>query len=354
MKIYNFSAGPTKLPDEVVSKASEAVQYYKNINSSILEISHRSTEFNNIVENIIENFKKLFKMPDNFKVLLLQGGATYQNTFISKNISKNSNYGCLINGYWGQKTFDDFKLENQNVISYKFSEDKLSDILNFDFTESKYLHLTSNETINGIQIRNFNKIAHPKLIIDMSSDIGSYKFNFDNVQYIYAGAQKNLGIPGVTVSFVNNEFVNENTNSSYLNLNNLLKSNSLLNTPSTFSIYILKLMLDWMIDLGGLKYFEKKSIDQSNLLYKVLDNYSNKIFFHNDEQFRSRSNIVFKFKNPENSLNFLDYAKQAGIVGINGHRSIGGIRVSLYNSIDYEMFKYFLETFQKFLESEVK
>ncbi len=352
MKIYNFSAGPTKLPSEVISKASQAVKYYSPINSSILEISHRSSEFNDILENLNENFKKLFNLPSNFKILLLQGGATYQNTLISKNIPKGKKLGCMINGYWGLKSFKDFESEYQNIISYKFSKDILNNIQNFNFTDSDYLHITSNETIDGIQIRNFNNINHPKLIVDMSSDIGSYKFNFDNIQYIYAGAQKNLGIPGVTVSFVNEAIVNENNNSSYLNLKKLYDADSLLNTPSTYSIFVLKLMLEWMQEMGGIEYFEKQSIHQSDLLYMLLESQTDKINFLVDKEYRSRSNVVFNFKNMDLNQKFINYAKNAGIIGINGHRSVGGIRVSLYNSIGNKMFTYFINIFEKFLKSE--
>jgi len=353
-QLYNFSPGPSKLPVSVINKASEAIVNYKPINSSILEITHRSKEFTKILENIEQNLIKILNIPEYFDILFLQGGATFQNALIPNNISFEKNIGCIVNGHWGLKTYEDFSKVLNNVELIEKSYETMETIYIEDYSKFNNLHVTSNETINGIQIRELSKIHNANLIVDMSSDIGSYKFSFENIDYIYAGAQKNLGIPGVTLCIINKNFIKENSNPTYLNLNELNESKSVLNTPSTFSIFIFDLVLEWMIEMGGLEYFENKSNNQSSLIYDFLDSQNDKFTLLNKSEFRSRSNITFNFKNLELTNKFLEYTKQNGILGINGHRSVGGIRISLYNSITNAMVDYLISQIEYFLKQEYK
>ena len=355
MKTFNFSPGPSKLPDEVIHKASEAVKKYKPTNNSILEITHRSKEFEEIIEKTKESLKFQFSIPDDYKILLLQGGATFQNSLLAYNFPTNSNIGCLVIGTWGMKTYNDILKVLENVEKYEFNYSQLSSIFKKSFRDFDFLHVTSNETIEGIQIRNLLEIKNSNLIVDMSSDIGSHKFSFKNISYIYAGAQKNLGIPGVTLCIIKEDFLNQkNSNPAYLNLSELVRNNSLLNTPSTFSIYILNLVLEWMEEMGGISYFEKKSLHQSNLIYEFLENNKKYFEFLEKSEFRSRSNITFNFKKREMTDMFLDAALKKGIFGIKGYRSIGGVRISLYNSITDEMVNYLLKFTEKFVTKELK
>ena len=235
-KIYNFSPGPSKLPQSVIEKVKNSINQYKNTGKSILEISHRSYEFDEILNAINVNFLDLFNLPSAMNTLLLQGGATFQNSLIPMNIDENCKLGCLVTGTWGKKTSEDFTKIFNNLEIIEANKKVLEQYLQKEYTGFQnidYLHMTSNETIEGIQIQNFNSMNHKNLIIDMSSDLGSYNFNFDNLSYIYAGAQKNMGIPGVTICFVKNDFLIETDNPKYLNLNLLTKSNSILNTPPT-------------------------------------------------------------------------------------------------------------------------
>ena len=272
MSVYNFSPGPSKLHQDVIDKVEASIQKYDNTGKSILEISHRSNEFDELLENIKLNLTTLFNLPKNFDILLIQGGATFQNTLLPMNIDKNKKIGVLVNGTWGKKTYEDFKKLNPNTDLFEVSKNNLGEYLEKNnFENLDYLHITSNETIEGIQIKDFNEVAHSNLLVDMSSDLGSYPFSFDKISYIYAGAQKNMGIPGVTICLVNKDFLIDVDNSSYLNLKKLTTSNSVLNTPPTFSIFVLNLVTEWMIKSGGLDYFENKSISQSNELYKFLD-----------------------------------------------------------------------------------
>ena len=354
MSVYNFSPGPSKLHQDVIDKVEASIQKYDNTGKSILEISHRSNEFDELLENIKLNLTTLFNLPKNFDVLLIQGGATFQNTLLPMNIDKNKKIGVLVNGTWGKKTYEDFKKLNPNTDLFEVSKNNLGEYLEKNnFKNLDYLHITSNETIEGIQIKDFNEVAHSNLLVDMSSDLGSYPFSFDKVSYIYAGAQKNMGIPGVTICLVNKDFLIDVDNSSYLNLKKLTTSNSVLNTPPTFSIFVLNLVTEWMIKSGGLDYFEKKSISQSNELYKFLDENSNLFDFSSELRFRSKSNVVFKFKEDKYNDAFIKQANDSGIIGINGHRSIGGIRVSLFNSVDQPMFNYFMDFLKKYINESL-
>lgn len=354
MSVYNFSPGPSKLHQDVIDKVEASIQKYDNTGKSILEISHRSNEFDELLENIKLNLTTLFNLPKNFDVLLIQGGATFQNTLLPMNIDKNKKIGVLVNGTWGKKTYEDFKKLNPNTDLFEVSKNNLGEYLEKNnFENLDYLHITSNETIEGIQIKDFNEVAHSNLLVDMSSDLGSYPFSFDKVSYIYAGAQKNMGIPGVTICLVNKDFLIDVDNSSYLNLKKLTTSNSVLNTPPTFSIFVLNLVTEWMIKSGGLDYFEKKSISQSNELYKFLDENFNLFDFSSELRFRSKSNVVFKFKEDKYNDAFIKQANDSGIIGINGHRSIGGIRVSLFNSVDQPMFNYFMDFLKKYINESL-
>ena len=354
MSVYNFSPGPSKLHQDVIDKVEASIQKYDNTGKSILEISHRSNEFDELLEIIKLNLTTLFNLPKNFDVLLIQGGATFQNTLLPMNIDKNKKIGVLVNGTWGKKTYEDFKKLNPNTDLFEVSKNNLGEYLEKNnFENLDYLHITSNETIEGIQIKDFNEVAHSNLLVDMSSDLGSYPFSFDKVSYIYAGAQKNMGIPGVTICLVNKDFLIDVDNSNYLNLKKLTTSNSVLNTPPTFSIFVLNLVTEWMIKSGGLDYFEKKSISQSNELYKFLDENFNLFDFSSELRFRSKSNVVFKFKEDKYNDTFIKQANDSGIIGINGHRSIGGIRVSLFNSVDQPMFNYFMDFLKKFINESL-
>ena len=356
MQIHNFSPGPARLDPSIISKSQEAIANYQKTGLSILEIGHRSKDFETLINALQENMINIFNIPSNYFTLLLQGGATYQNTFIANNFDKeNKLLGCLVTGTWGRYSVEDFsKIRDTKLI--ELSDNEIENYVQtpWDLEGVDYLHLTSNETINGVQLREFNKIPHDSLLIDMSSDIGSYSFEWDNLAYVYAGAQKNMGIPGVSICIGNEKYLNSEDNSRYLNLGQLVEKNSLLNTPPTFSIYVLKLVTDWMIEMGGIKYFEEKSIRQSSRLYEQLQTYEEFLILPVNDYSKSRSNIIFKFLNEDLEKKFLIEAIEKGILGLNGHRSEGGIRISLYNSVTDEMVDYLSEFMDKFFAGNGK
>ena len=352
MMKYNFSPGPSKLNESIIETIKENILEYGDSGVSILEISHRSDSFDEILFQTKKNLIKLFNIPNNYQLLFLQGGATFHNAFIANNISKNMSTANLITGTWGNKTYEDFskirntqkiKLENNQIQDYMKNSSSVSNEI------IDYLHVTSNETIEGIQLREFNQINN-NLIIDSSSDIGSYRFDWNNIVYLYAGAQKNLGIPGVTISIIRDDFIEQNDNPTYLNLSKLIDKDSLLNTPPTFSIYVLKLVTDWMLNKGGVEYFEKQSIDYSSEVYALLQKYDEHVILPVEDSLRSRMNVVFNFKNQKNEQVFIDESLDQNIIGIKGHRSVGGIRISLYNSIDRSSVDYLLKFMNSFFE----
>ena len=184
-KIFNFSPGPSKLPQSVIDKVEKSVNNYNNSGKSILEISHRGIEFDEILNEINHNFNELFKLPKDINILLLQGGATYQNSLIPMNIKKEDTLGCFVTGTWGKKTSEDFlkKYKNLDIIDARNKDlNEYLDQQYSGFQNIDYLHMTSNETIEGVQIQDFNTLNHKNLIIDMSSDLGSYNFNFENLR----------------------------------------------------------------------------------------------------------------------------------------------------------------------------
>lgn len=355
MNKYNFSAGPARLHPSVIKKANESIINYQDSGMSILEISHRSKEYKEMMEKLKINLTKLLNIPDNYFILLLQGGATYQNSFLPYNYGVENNVGCLVTGEWSKKTYQDFKLVRETE-SINIDHSKIEELLSKDntqyFKDLDYLHVTSNETINGIQIRDFKNIKHPSLIVDMSSDIGSYKFDWDNLKYIYGGAQKNMGIPGVTICIGDENHLPNIDNPSYLNLKKLSDNDSVLNTPSTFSVYILYLVSDWMIKSGGVDFFETQSKEHSSLLYEQLETYSEKLLLPISKFARSRSNIIFNFIDNSLEKEFLSEAEKHNIVGIQGHRSVGGIRISLYNAVDSKMVNYLSDFISRFFDKK--
>jgi len=354
MKVKNFSAGPSKIPQEILEKISKDIIYFKDLGYSVLELSHRNKFFENILNESKKNLKKILKIPDNYEIIFLQGGATFQNTFISTNkpeIADDMDF--LLTGTWGQKTHKDFQKNlKKNINSLNLSGQSFEELAyEIENLKSNYLYLTSNETIEGIQIKGFNNFKNKKLIIDMSSDICSYEFDWNNISYVYAGAQKNLGIPGVTICIFEKGFFSKNDLTSYMDVHNHIDKNSMFNTPPTFSIYVMLKVLEWIDENGGIKKIEQNNVLRANKIYDFLDQNINTLTPLAPVEFRSNSNIVFDFKAENQTDLFLEQSFENNFIGLNGHRSVGGVRVSNYNSVTEEMVKDFLLLLDKFISS---
>ena len=350
MKKYNFNAGPSALPYDVFKYSSEAIKELDNTGLSILEISHRSEKFSEIITKAKHLALEISGLDNNkYEVLFLQGGASHQYLMVASNFLNNL-AGYVNTGTWSEKAIAEAKYYG-NVIEVASSKDKNHTYIPNDIQileDLDYLHITSNNTIFGTQFHKFPDTNFP-LIADMSSDIFSRKINFSSFDLIYAGAQKNIGSAGVTMVILKRELLKKNIrkNPSILNYQNHVDKQSLYNTPPVFSIYTCMLNMEWILKSGGIEEIEKKNINKSKLLYNEID--KNDAFYGFVEKSdRSIMNVTFGINNNYNSEKFDKMCLNNNIHGIKGHRSVGGYRVSLYNAITIDSVKILVEIMQKF------
>ena len=353
MKKHNFYAGPAILPQEVLEKAKAELTSLNGIGLSVMEISHRSKDFDAIITGAEENFKKLLNIPDNYHVLFLQGGASQQFGMIPMNLLKGGTADYVNTGAWAKKAIKEAKLfGNVNVVAS--SEDKNFSYIpkEYNFTDDcEYVHITSNETIGGIQFNNFPDTGDIPLIADMSSDIMSKKLDISKFGLIYAGAQKNIGPSGVTLVIIRDDLVKNSADgiTTMLSYKIHAEKKSLYNTPPSFGIYIIKLVTDWLIELGGLDEIEKINAKKAGLLYDKFDSGD----FYNgtaNKEDRSKMNVTFRLQSEELEKKFIEEATAAGFVGLKGHRSVGGCRASIYNAMPLESVQElvkFMDEFEK-------
>lgn len=338
MKKHNFSAGPCILPQEVMQKAAKAVIELDNIGLSLIEISHRSKEFVEIMEKARSLALELLDLEDKgYKALFLQGGASLEFVMVAYNLLEKK-AGYLNTGTWSEKAIKEAKLfgEVQEVAS---SKDKNYNYIPKGYevpSDLDYLHLTSNNTIFGTQIKNFPATTVP-LVCDMSSDIFSRKLDFSKFDLIYAGAQKNMGPAGTTLVVLKEEILGKVSRKipSMLNYQVQIDKDSMFNTPAVFAVYVSMLTLQWLKDLGGVGAIEEVNEKKAKLLYSEID--LNPLFngFANKED-RSAMNATFTLSDDRLKATFDGMCKDAGINGINGHRSVGGYRASMYNALSLE------------------
>lgn len=355
-KVYNFNAGPSALPLEVLERAQAQLVDFKGSGMSIMEMSHRSAEYEEVHNKAIERLRALFSIPENYEVLFLQGGASLQFAMIPMNLLKEGQKaGYILTGSWSEKAIKEGQLlgDVYEVASTKETNYKripTQDELQFNETDA-YVHVTSNNTIYGTQWKTFPETGNVPLIADMSSDIMSKPIDVSKFGLIYAGAQKNLGPSGVTVAIVRKDLLdNENTNiPTMLKYSTHAKNNSLYNTPPSFGIYMLGEVLAWIEEQGGLEELAQKNEEKAQLIYSTIDSSNGFYVGHAEQDSRSLMNITFRLADEELEKKFLSEAKEAGFVGLNGHRSVGGCRASTYNAVPYEAceaLKNFMEKFQ--------
>lgn len=350
MKVHNFNAGPAILPEEVIHGASEAILEFNNSGMSLLEISHRSKDFQSVIDESVSLIKEITGLPDNYKVLFLQGGASTQFALVPMNILGSKETAGYVNtGTWANKAMKEAKLfgttnevassqnSNYNFIPKDYSIDP----------HLKYLHLTSNNTIYGTQLKNFPKCEVP-VIIDMSSDIFSRRCDFNQFDLIYAGAQKNIGPAGVTLVIVNENILGkvDRTIPSMFDYRIHIKENSLYNTPPVFSIYVTLLTLRW-IKKNGLEQIEKTNALKAKIIYDEID--FNPLFKGTvAKEDRSFMNVNFIMENRELEQPFLQFAKENNCIGLAGHRSVGGFRASIYNALPLSSVEYLVSLMKEF------
>lgn len=333
---YNFNSGPAVLPAEVLQQASEAIIDFNGLGLSILEIGHRSEWFVNVIEEAKTLIKELMQLDDSYEVLFLQGGATTQFMQVPMNLLGDSETAAYCdNGIWGSKAIKEAKLFG-NVHVACSSKDLGHTYIPRELSvpqHSKYLHYTTNNTVEGTQWH-FIPEANVPLVADMSSDIFSGDFPYSKFSLIYAGAQKNAGAAGTTIVVLKKDMLGKVNRAipSILNYSNHIEAKSLLNTPPVFAIYVSLLTLRWIIKEGGLSEMGRRTQQRSDLFYNTLDSldaFIGKV----DKRDRSLMNATFTTQDPALENAFLDICKQNGMIGVKGHRSVGGLRVSLYNAL---------------------
>ncbi len=336
MKLYNFNSGPSILPAEVLQQASEAILDFNGIGLSILEIGHRSDWFVQVIEEAKSLVKELMQLNDDYEILFLHGGATTQFMQVPMNLlDENETAAYCDNGIWGNKAIKEAKLFGDVHVAAS-SKDRNHTCIPKELTvprHVKYLHYTTNNTVEGSQWH-FIPEANVPLVADMSSDIFSREIPFSKFSLIYAGAQKNAGAAGVTIVVIKKDILGKvkRTIPTILDYKNHIEAKSLLNTPPVFAIYVSLLTLRWIKKEGGLNEMEKRANERADLFYETLDSlnvFEGKV----DRQDRSLMNATFTTKNAEHEKLFLDECKKNGMVGVKGHRSVGGLRVSMYNAM---------------------
>jgi len=339
MKKHNFSAGPSILPEEVFQKAAAAVLDFNGLGLSLLEISHRSKDFVAVMDEARAIVKRLMNLGDDYEVLYLQGGASLQFLMVPFNLLKvNGKAAYIDTGTWASGAIKEAKkLGNAEVVAS--SKEQNYSFIPKNYTvgsDYDYFHCTSNNTIYGTQMKEFPDVD-TLMVCDMSSDIFSRKLDFSKFDLIYAGAQKNMGPAGTTLVVVKKDILGKTGREipTYLNYQLHIDKESMLNTPSVFAVYTSLLTLQWLEKNGGIAAAEKRNEAKAKLLYDEIDR--NPLFeTFCEKEDRSLMNVSFKLTDENRKEEFDNAWKAAGISGLNGHRSLGGYRASLYNALPIE------------------
>lgn len=352
-RVYNFSAGPSMLPESVLRKAAEEMLDYNGSSGmSVMEMSHRSKTYMKIIEDAEMLMRKLMNIPEDYSVLFLQGGASSQFAMVPMNLMSKSKKADYINtGNWSKKAIYEAKIYGTAKVIAS-SEDK-----NFTYIprelkvspDADYVHITGNNTLEGTRYTFVPETGNIPLVSDMSSNIMSEVMDVSKFGLIYAGAQKNLGPAGLTIVIVRNDLLGKHleVTPTMLRYDIHAKDKSLYNTPPTYAIYIAGLVFKWLEDLGGIKAMEEINQAKASLIYDFLDNsdmFKNPV--HPDD--RSLMNIPFTTKTDELNEKFIAESEKAGLTTLRGHRLVGGMRASIYNAMPIEGVKALVEFMKKF------
>lgn len=344
-RALNFNAGPAALPEWALVEAQKELLNFRNTGMSIMELSHRSKDYEAVHNEAISLLRSLLSISDEYDILFLQGGASLQFSMVPMNILTEGKTGYYaLTGAWSEKALKEAKKIGKTEIAVSSKENNYKNIPTVDTksisNDAAYLHITSNNTIYGTQWQEFPVGLQVPLVADMSSDILCRPLNMDQFDLIYAGAQKNLGPSGVTVVIMKKELLARSSENeqlpTMLNYNIHAKNNSLYNTPPTFGIYLLSLVLKWVEQQGGLESIQKINDQKAALLYNEIDHSEGFYNGHAEKDSRSNMNVTFTLNSDEATKSFLTQAKEAGFVGLNGHRSVGGCRASIYNAVPLE------------------
>ncbi len=352
-RVYNFSPGPATLPGEVLQQAAKDVIDFQNTGISLIEISHRSKEFMAVADEAEANLRELLQIPQNYKVLFLQGGASSQFFMIPMNLLGKQKKATYLNtGTWAKKSIKEARLFGDITVPFSSEEDSFNRVPRPEEYEiapdSEYLYFVSNNTIYGTQFSQMPE-TDKMLISDMSSDILSRPIEVSKFGIIFAGAQKNLGPAGVTIVIIREDLLDntpENT-PTMLSYKTHAEKGSMFNTPPCFAIYAVGEVLKWLKKQGGVEAIETRNIEKASLLYEAID--ATEYFRgHAEKDSRSLMNIAFNLPTPELEAKFIAEAAAVGLNGLKGHRSIGGCRASIYNAFPREGIVKLVEFMKKF------
>lgn len=351
-KISNFSAGPSKLPQDVLLQVQTELLNFQNSGISVLEMSHRSPTFLAIVERAKETVQQLLNIPPNYKVLFMAGGGTGQFSAVPLNlIQKTGKAIYLTTGTWSSKAVAEARKYGE--IQEIKSDSNLSSETKLDLDEdASYFYYCANETVHGVELPFVPETNGIPLVVDMSSNILTRNFDITKFAVVFAGAQKNIGPAGVTLVIIREDML-ENALPvcpTILNYSIMAKDNSLHNTPPCFSLYVMGLVFEWIKQQGGVDAMEKRSTTKSQLIYEVIDHSNGFYSCPVPVQIRSRVNVPFRIKNDEElEKQFLKEAEQRGMIQLKGHRSVGGIRASLYNAVTVDEVVILAEFMKEFM-----
>lgn len=341
-RVFTFNPGPAAIPLPVLERIRDEMLNFRGTGMSILEMSHRSKTFENVLNDAVARVKRLLKLDEKFHVVFLQGGASLQFAMVPMNLALPGRpVGYVDTGYWASKAIKEAQILGKDVRILASSQDANYTYIPKDFTvdaELSYLHFTSNNTIKGTQWHRFPDTPGVPLVSDMSSDFLSRVFDPAPFGLIYAGAQKNVGPAGVTIVIIREDMLERVPKDlpTMLRYTTFVESNSLYNTPPCFAVYVVDLVLEWLEEtIGGLEKMEAINREKANILYEYIDSQDFYVCPVARED-RSMMNVVFRLPSPELEDRFVKEAEKAGLVGLKGHRSVGGCRASLYNAVTVE------------------
>lgn len=337
-RIFNFAAGPCTLPLDALKKAQAEFVNYADSGMSLFEMSHRGKIYDGIHCEAIALLREVYGIPENFKILLLGGGATLQFAMIPYNFLKPGEFAqYVMSGTWAKKAYDDAKLLGDARIVAS-SKEQSHTVFPKGYTvdpAAAYLHITTNNTIEGTELRSLPDAGNVPIFADMSSDFLSYAVDWSKIGIAYGGAQKNLGPAGMAVVIIRDDILAKHNKAlpAYLRYDLHADNNSMYNTPPMFPIYMMKLTLDWVKAQGGLKAMDQLADRRAGILYGAIDNNSGYYRCPVAKEDRSRMNVVFRLPTEELEALFIAEAKKRGMSELKGHRSVGGCRASLYNAM---------------------
>ncbi len=344
-RVYNFSAGPAALPLPALEEAQRDLLAIGKEGASVMEISHRSKTFDGILQTAKANIKALLNIPDNYRILFLQGGATLQFSMVPMNLLRGSGKTAsyILTGSWGGKALKEAKKEGATSVAWDGKPEGFVRVpapseLALE-PDAAYVHFTSNETIEGVQFKTEPEAGGAPLVCDMSSDFLSRPFPVDQYGIIYAGAQKNIGPSGIALVIMREDLLERTPAGlpSLLDYKLMAENDSLYNTPPTFGIYMIMLVTKWIIEtVGGLDKMAALNARKAAALYSVIDASGGFYKGHAAVEYRSDMNVTWRLPSEELEKDFVEQAKAAGLVALKGHRSVGGIRASIYNAMPME------------------